>query len=70
MGGGIDAIVTLMRKWIGEPGLLCNACLCIMSLVRGEGPACEVRTFKFSKAIHHLLLYNLGLASAVRRRRR
>lgn len=32
----------LMQKFEAESGLLCNACLCLMSLVRGEGPACEV----------------------------
>lgn len=41
-GSGIEAVVYLMQKFNRESGLLCNACLCLMSLVRGEGPACEV----------------------------
>lgn len=43
MRGGIQSVVSLMRSMAGEPALLCNACLCLMSLVRGEGPTCEVR---------------------------
>ena len=42
-GSGIESVVHLMQKFDAESGLLCNACLCLMSLVRGEGPACEVR---------------------------
>lgn len=41
-GDGIEVVVCLIQKFECEAGLLCNACLCLMSLVRGEGPACEV----------------------------
>ena len=65
-GSGIEAVVLLMQNFEAESGLLCNACLCLMSLVRGEGPACEVITFLTPAARSVFLFISCLLMSLIR----
>ena len=63
--GGVEVLVDLIYKWIAEPAALCNACLCLMSLVRGEGPQSEVTLYRLRLALPTLA----ALAAAKRKPR-
>lgn len=48
--GGIRAIVEVMTQHAEHDGIQCNACLALMSLVRGEGDVCQSNQWQIAKA--------------------
>ncbi len=49
-GGGIRGIVDAMSAHADDDGLVCNACLALMSLVRGESEVCQSNQWHIAKA--------------------
>jgi hypothetical protein len=41
-GGGVRGIVDVLLTHSDDDGIVCNACLALMSLVRGESEVCQV----------------------------
>jgi hypothetical protein len=48
--GGVPSIVSVMRLHAGSDSIVCNGCLALMSLVRGEGEVCQSNQWHVAKA--------------------
>ena len=48
--GGVTSLVLVMRQHAGSDSIICNGCLALMSLVRGEGEVCQSNQWHVAKA--------------------
>lgn len=48
--GGVPHLVSVMRQHAGSDSIICNGCLALMSLVRGEGEVCQSNQWHVAKA--------------------
>ncbi|GBF89177.1 hypothetical protein Rsub_01894 [Raphidocelis subcapitata] len=49
-GGGVRGIVDVLLAHSDDDGIVCNACLALMSLVRGESEVCQSNQWHIAKA--------------------
>jgi hypothetical protein len=48
--GGVGSLVSVMRQHASSDSIICNGCLALMSLVRGEGEVCQSNQWHVAKA--------------------